>query len=60
MRIEVLHKIVFGQNRFYPANRDAHSLCNLMNTKCFTEEHLRKCKKAGWEVVIVTLQFNLD
>jgi hypothetical protein len=59
MKIEVIHKVVFGQNRFYPSSKDAYSLCSLMNTKSFTEEHLKKCKKAGWEVIIVTMQFDL-
>lgn len=60
MRIEVTHRVVFGQNRFYPANETAISLCDLMEMKSFTEKHLKKCKKAGWEVLIVTEAFNLD
>lgn len=60
MKIEVVHNVLYGKNRFYPNNDDAKTLCDLMKTKSFTEEHLKRCKKAGWEVTVITKQFNLD
>jgi hypothetical protein len=58
--IEVLHKRVYGQNRFYPVNENAKCICDIVGCQTLTKDQLKRCKAAGWEIVIKTDVFNLD
>jgi len=59
MIIEVIHRVNFGHNRFYPSNKNAKVLLELMGRETLTHEQLKTCKANGWQVEIKTEAFNL-
>lgn len=50
--VEVVLRHAYGQERFYPSNLTATTLCRLMKAKSMTRKELEVCKKAGWEILI--------
>ncbi len=60
MKVEILHKRIYGQDRFYPKNKNAEAVCKILGRKSLTHHQLTIGKKAGWEIVITTEQFKLD
>lgn len=53
--VEVLLHHAYGNERFYPRNSVAMTLCKLMRTKSMTRKELEICKKEGWEILIAVL-----
>lgn len=55
-KLQVAVKTVYGNELIYPVCDMARSLCELANTKTFTESAIRTCKKMGFmfELVILT------
>lgn len=53
--VEVLLKHAYGNERFYPRNAYAATLCKLMKAKSMTRKELEICKKAGWEILIAVM-----
>lgn len=60
MQINVIHKKIYGQDRFYPSNENAKTICELMGRETLTHDQLKLCKKTGWEVEIKTEAFKLE
>lgn len=58
--IEVLLRRLYGNERFYPANEEAKTLCTLMGVKTFTREQLKICRQADWKVVVKQEEYDLD
>jgi len=52
-------KDVYGKTRYYPINETAKTICNLMNKKTFSRDHLKLCDQAGWEVDVQYPEFAL-
>lgn len=50
--IEVTLRYAYGNERYYPNNSMAMTLCKLMGVKSMTRKDLETCKKAGWELLI--------
>jgi hypothetical protein len=52
MQITVLHKKVYGQDKFYPACRLAEQFASMVGQKTLTHDDLRKIKAMEVSVVI--------
>lgn len=50
--LEVSLRYAYGNERFYPSNSFAMTLCKLMKVKSMTRQDLEICKKQGWEILI--------
>jgi hypothetical protein len=50
--VQVSLRRAYGNERFYPNNSLAITLCKLMKTKSMTRKELEICKKAGWEILV--------
>lgn len=55
LSIEVRVHHAYGNERFYPTNGPAVTLCKLMRAKSMTRKDLEICKKAGWDILIAVL-----
>ena len=47
-------KSVYGQDKAYPANTLAETLCSLTNTKTMLYRHISMIKRLGFDVQFVT------
>lgn len=52
MRIEVILKLIYGNERFYPDNENAVTICEAMEIKTLTKSHLNTFRNKGWEVIV--------
>jgi hypothetical protein len=58
--VRVLMKKVYGNERFYPSNSTAKTLCQLMKVQTFTKDQLKFCKDSGWKVSVQTEEYVLE
>jgi hypothetical protein len=60
MRIEVILKLIYGQERFYPDNDASVTICEAMRIKTLTKSHLNTFRKKGWEVVVKYPEYKFE
>ena len=52
MKLEFLFKRSWGNDRFYPINESAKTLCKFKNRLSMTKEEVLMFRDAGWEINI--------
>lgn len=58
--ITVSLRVIYGKERFYPANETSEVVCKILGTKSLTKEQLLICKEAGWTVNIQLQEYKLE
>lgn len=56
MDIQVIKKIAYGHERFYPSSNDAKFISKLVEQPTLTRRQLQLCKDYGWHVLEVCEQ----
>lgn len=59
-KLDVLLTRAYGNDRFYPINSVAKTLCQMTGIKTFTKEQLLIAKEAGWEIVVHQREYSFD
>ncbi len=60
MKLEVIHKNIFGRDRFYPNSEDARLLLSATGAKSFTKKQLLIYIRAGWDVIVKQQSYTLE
>lgn len=58
--LEVMLIKAYGNDRFYPLNEVAKTICCMNDIKSFTKEQLLIAKEAGWQITVKQKEYNFD
>jgi len=58
MKIEIVRKVAYGMERFYPLNNDAKFLTEIVGRPSLTRRQLKLIKEWGWEIVLKTPEYD--
>lgn len=58
MNIEVVRKVAYGNERFYPLSDDAKFMVDVIGRPSLTRRHLQLFKQRGWEIVLKAPQYD--
>lgn len=59
-KLDVLLTRAYGNDRFYPINDVAKTICVMNDIKTLTKEQLLIAKEAGWEIVVHQKEYSFD